>query len=114
MDIVTVDKLGRILLPKSLRQAMGLHAGARLLAIDVDGRLVLQAVDAETLLRQIREDLKGADVDRITRLVRDEVEHEAQAHIAQVLAGHQRPRGSDPTATAPDRKSRPRRDRSGR
>ena len=114
MEMLTVDKLGRILLPKALRDALGLRAGARLLAVELDGRLVLQAVDAETLLRQVRKDLQGTDVERITREIRDEVELEARAHIEEVLAGHKRPRGGDPTAAAPDRKSSPRRDRPGR
>ena len=38
---VTLDAQGRVLLPRPLRQALGLGPGARLVALVEDGRLVL-------------------------------------------------------------------------
>lgn len=38
---LTLDAQGRVLLPRPLRQALGLRPGARLVALVEDGRLVL-------------------------------------------------------------------------
>ncbi|MCH1927136.1 AbrB/MazE/SpoVT family DNA-binding domain-containing protein [Shewanella sp. C31] len=38
---LTLDAQGRVLLPRPLRQALGLGPGARLVALVEDGRLVL-------------------------------------------------------------------------
>ena len=59
---LTLDAQGRVLLPRPLRQALGLGPGARLVALVEDGRLVLTPWErleeelclAEELLRERR------------------------------------------------------------
>lgn len=50
----TVDERGRVLIPKSLRDHLGLTPGAPVEIVEEDGRLVLQrAVDAKEALRSL-------------------------------------------------------------
>jgi AbrB family looped-hinge helix DNA binding protein len=43
METVKVDKFGRVLLPKKVREALGVRAGETLTADVSEGKLVLQA-----------------------------------------------------------------------
>ncbi|HLF16184.1 MAG TPA: AbrB/MazE/SpoVT family DNA-binding domain-containing protein [Candidatus Thermoplasmatota archaeon] len=102
MEIVTLDRLGRILLPKPLREEMHLAAGSRLLAVQAGGKLVLQPFDADELARRIAAELKGVDIEAIQKQVRKEAEREARrwygAHAGRQRGGrrHQAPAAPDP------------------
>lgn len=100
MEFVTVDALGRILIPKSLRDQLHLKPGARLLAAAGDGKLVLKEMDLEALARQLHEELKGVDIDRIHREIKEESNREARAYIDAILGGRQRGGGRAQTPAA--------------
>lgn len=104
MDFVTVDALGRILLPKGLRDEMHLKAGSRLLAANLDGKLLLKPMDLKALAKQMHDELKGVDIDTIARNIRAEANREAADSIARILARHQHPGGGDPAPSSRHRK----------
>ncbi len=73
-DIVSVDRAGRIVIPKAIREAAGLDERARLLiAVTEGGRIVLQKLDVRTLADRLEKELEGKDVDAIARRVREEI-----------------------------------------
>ena len=73
-EVVSIDKAGRIVLPKSVRKAAGLDERAKLLITATErGRVVLQKLDVESLVRRLGKELKGKDIDAIVRKIREEV-----------------------------------------
>ncbi len=73
-DVVTVDRAGRVVIPKAIREAAGIDERAKLLiAVTEAGRIILQRLDVETLVARLEKELAGRDVDAIARRVREEV-----------------------------------------
>lgn len=73
-DIVAVDRAGRVVIPKAIREAAGIDERAKLLiAVTESGRIVLQKLDLETLRARLEKELAGKDVDAIARRVREEI-----------------------------------------
>ena len=59
-DIVAVDKAGRVVIPKAIREAAGIDERAKLLiAVTEAGRIVLQRLDVETVAARLEKDLVG-------------------------------------------------------
>lgn len=92
MEFVTVDKLGRILLPKALREELHIKPGTRLLAVPADGKLVLQEIDLEALAKQMAKEFEGVDIDRIARESRRQANLDAADAFERIL-GRREPRG---------------------
>ena len=62
--IVTMDRRGRILLPSAMRKKMDLQPGAKFLITGTAGQaLILVPLDVDTLVKRIREGMKGVDID---------------------------------------------------
>ncbi len=73
-DIVSVDKAGRIVIPKAIREAVSIEAGGKLLIATAGrDRIVLQKLDVESLASRLKKELAGKDVDGIVRRVREEI-----------------------------------------
>ena len=86
--VVTVDKAGRIAIPKEMRDAQGIEAGAQFLLVEgEEGLLWLQRLKPEDIARRLREELRGVPIDRIVRQVEKEANRIARARYP-VLARH--------------------------
>ena len=109
MDFVTVDALGRILLPKPLRDELHLKPGSRLLAAPVNGKLVLQEFDLKAWSKVLAKEFKGIDIERIARESRDLANREAAELIAGIRSGHERTGWRGPASSYKDGKLPPRR-----
>jgi len=73
--IVSIDKAGRIVIPKKIRDAQRIRPGSRfLLAKGPNGVLRLQRLDPDVMARQIREELRGIDLRPIISKVEAEIE----------------------------------------
>jgi len=73
-DIVAVDRAGRIVIPKAIREAAGIDERAKLLiAVTEAGRIVLQKLDVKTVAARLEKELAGRDVDAIARKIREEI-----------------------------------------
>jgi AbrB family looped-hinge helix DNA binding protein len=74
VEIVKVDKSGRIVIPGSIRRELGMEKGGQfLLSTWGKGRLLLQKLDAEPLAKQLEEELAGRDIGAVVRAVRKEI-----------------------------------------
>lgn len=76
---LTIDKFGRVVVPKPLRKRLGLKPGTELEAVDQAGGLLLRAVETRPAMvkvdglwvhRGVAD--AGADWDRVIQDVRDE------------------------------------------
>jgi AbrB family looped-hinge helix DNA binding protein len=73
-ELVSVDRAGRVVIPKAIRDAVGIGAGAKLLvAAAEEGRVVFQKLDVDAIASRLGKELTGKDVDAIVRKVREEI-----------------------------------------
>lgn len=73
-EIVAVDKAGRVVIPKAIREAAGIDGRAKLLiAVTEAGRIVLQRLDVESVAARLEKELAGRDIDAIAHRIRKEV-----------------------------------------
>ncbi|NOZ76361.1 MAG: AbrB/MazE/SpoVT family DNA-binding domain-containing protein [Euryarchaeota archaeon] len=78
-DVVTVDRAGRFVIPKTMREELGVEEGTKfLIAAARDGRLVLQKLDPKELAARLEEELKGIDIEAVVERVRREINEKAR------------------------------------
>ena len=86
-ELVSVDRAGRVVLPKAIRDALGIGEGTKLLvAVGEHGQLVLQKVDVEAIAGRLEKELAGKDVDAIVRKVRKEMKALARRRYPDLFA----------------------------
>ncbi|MDG6901186.1 MAG: AbrB/MazE/SpoVT family DNA-binding domain-containing protein [Nitrososphaerota archaeon] len=77
--VTTIDKAGRVVIPKEIRDKMGLKEDSTILVADSErGVMILKKLDIEELARRLRQELKGKDVESIARKVREESNERAR------------------------------------
>jgi len=72
-EIVEVDKSGRIVIPKKLREEIGIKAKTRLILTKRDGNLTLTPLDVDEIARRLEAELKDVDVEGIAQEIRREI-----------------------------------------
>lgn len=73
-ELVSIDGAGRIVIPKAIREAVGIDESTKLLIAVADhGRLILQKLDVEAVAGRLVREMAGKDVDAIVRKVRKEM-----------------------------------------
>ena len=71
--ITTIDKAGRVVIPKEIRERMNLKEDSALLVAETKGGvLILKKIDIKEIADRLRVELKGGDVDEIVRRVEEE------------------------------------------
>jgi len=74
MEIVNIDKFGRIVIPGTLRRKLKLNEGSKLLIADVkNDLLIIKKIKIEELAEQLEKDFKNIDIDNIVSKVRSDV-----------------------------------------
>jgi len=86
-ELVSVDRAGRIVIPKAIRDAAGIDERTQLLvAVGEHGRLVLQKVDVDALAGRLEKEMAGKDVDVVVRKVRKEMRALVRRRYPDLLA----------------------------
>ena len=72
-EIVKIDKSGRVVIPRGVRRELGIKKDDQLL-LSSHGKdqLLLQKLDVDSLVKGLKEELAGKDIDAIVRTVRKE------------------------------------------
>ena len=79
VTVVSIDKAGRIVIPKETRSAQKIRAGTKFLLVEGrDGRMWLQRLDADELARRIQQELEGVDIQPIVAKVKAEMDRLAR------------------------------------
>lgn len=91
VEVVVVDEKGRVVIPREVRERLGLSKGSRLLLVELDvDTIMLRKLDVkrilETIAREIRK--KGIDLEKIEREIEEEADKIAAKKIEDVLVGH--------------------------
>jgi len=68
--VATIDKAGRVVIPKEIRERMDLRADSALLVAETeDGAIIMKKLDIKEIADRLRGELKGKDLDEIARRV---------------------------------------------
>ena len=69
-SVTKIDKAGRVVIPKEIREKMGLAQDTTLLVTEAaDDIVVLKKLDVKGLASKLRQELKGVDVEGIAKRV---------------------------------------------
>ena len=84
MEVVVIDKKGRVVIPSYVRKKLNLKDGDRLLVLNIkDNIIVLKKIDVERILRDIAREVAeaGLDLEELTRGVEEEANRIAKKKI---------------------------------
>lgn len=71
--VTTIDKAGRVVIPKEIREKMHLEENSILLLAETDkDALILKKLDIRQIADRLRWELKGKDLDEMARKVEAE------------------------------------------
>lgn len=85
--VISVDRAGRLVIPKELREKLGVEKDTKFLVMSGEhGVLMLQKLDVEEIAARLEEELKGVDVDAIVREVRDEINEKARKRYPKLFS----------------------------
>ncbi len=74
MEIVNIDKSGRIVIPGAIRKKLKLNENSKLLIADVkNDLLVIKKINIEELAEQLEKDFKNIDIDTTAGKVRNDI-----------------------------------------
>lgn len=77
--VTKIDKAGRVVIPKEIRERTGLEEDSALLVMEAKGGVViLKKLDIEELARRLKQELKGKDVEAIAGRVEEESNERAK------------------------------------
>ena len=86
-EIVEVDKAGRIVLPKRLRDEMHIRERTRLILTKRGDKLILMRLDVDEIARRLEDELKGVDVEEIASSIRREINAKIAEEHPELPAG---------------------------
>lgn len=87
VEVVEVDRSGRIVIPKSMREELNIDEKTKLLMTKWgEGRILLQKLDVEELAKRLEEELKGRDIDAIAQHIRKETDERIKALYPETAA----------------------------
>jgi AbrB family looped-hinge helix DNA binding protein len=76
--VTTIDKAGRVVIPKEIRERMHLEENSTLLLAETgEDALILKKLDLHQIAARLREEVKGKNLDEIARRVEEESNEEA-------------------------------------
>ena len=86
MEIVNVDRSGRLVIPEFIRKKLHLSKEVPLLITEIDDdKILIKKLDRDDIEKRLREELSGIDIDKVAREVRAEVNEEAKKRYKSIL-----------------------------
>jgi AbrB family looped-hinge helix DNA binding protein len=86
MEITSIDKVGRVVLPKETRKRLGITEKTKFLVAEVkEDTIVLKKIDVETMAKRLEADLKDVDLTAIFRKVRDETNEKVRRAYPEIF-----------------------------
>ena len=86
-EIVSIDKAGRLVIPKSIRESLGIIGGTKfIMAVGGSGRIVLQKFNIDEIATRLEKETKGKDIDAIVKKIRKEMNEKLKKRYPGLLA----------------------------
>ncbi|MFH2110718.1 MAG: AbrB/MazE/SpoVT family DNA-binding domain-containing protein [Candidatus Bathyarchaeota archaeon] len=86
-EIVEVDKSGRIVLPKRLRDELGIRERTRLILMKRNGKITMMPLDVDEIARRLEKELEGMEVEEIAASIRREINAKIAKEHPELSAG---------------------------
>jgi len=86
-EIVEVDKSGRIVLPKRLRDELGIRERTRLILMKRNGKIIVMPLDVDEIARRLETELEGIEVEEIAASIRREINAKIAKEHPELSAG---------------------------
>jgi len=87
VEIIEVDKAGRIVLPKRLRDEMHIRERTRLILTRRGDKLILMRLDVDEIARRLETELEGIEVEEIAASIRREINAKIAKEHPELSAG---------------------------
>lgn len=86
MEIVNIDKSGRLVIPEFIRMKLHLDNEVPLLITDLDDdKIIIKKLNRDEIAKRLRAELQGVDIDKVTKEVRAEVNETAKKRYKSIL-----------------------------
>jgi bifunctional DNA-binding transcriptional regulator/antitoxin component of YhaV-PrlF toxin-antitoxin module len=86
MEIVNIDRSGRLVIPEFIRKKLHLSKEVPLLITEIDDdKILIKKLDRDDIKKRLREELGGIDIDKVASEVRAEVNEEAKKRYKSIL-----------------------------
>ena len=86
MEIVNIDRSGRLVIPEFIRKKLHLSKEVPLLITEIDDdKILIKKLDRDDIKKRLREELGGIDIDKVASGVRAEVNEEAKKRYKSIL-----------------------------
>jgi AbrB family looped-hinge helix DNA binding protein len=86
VEITSVDKAGRIVLPKETRGRLGINEKTKLLLAEVKGdTIILKKISVQEMAKQLEVDLKNVDLMSLFKKVRDETNEKVKRAYPEIF-----------------------------
>ncbi|MCX9014083.1 MAG: hypothetical protein OIN89_04690 [Candidatus Methanoperedens sp.] len=87
MEIVNIDKAGRIVIPGVLRKKLKLNENTKLLIADVKNDiLIIKKINIEELAEQLEKDFKNIKIDAIVGKVQSDIKEKIRERHPSVFS----------------------------
>lgn len=86
MEIVNIDKSGRLVIPEFIRKKLHITKNIPLLITEIDDdKILIKKLDRDEIEKRLKDELKGLDLDKIAYDVRNEINEVAKKRYASIL-----------------------------
>jgi len=86
MEIINIDKAGRIVIPGAIRKKLKLNEGSKLLIADVDNDiLIIKKIKIEELAEQLERDFNNIDIDEVVGKAQSDIKEKIKTKHPSVF-----------------------------
>ena len=86
-EVISIDDSGRLVIPKSIRDSLGITGGDRFILTEGDhGRLLLQKFDIEEIAARLEDETRGKNIDALVNRIRKEMNEKIKKRYTDALA----------------------------
>lgn len=86
MEIITIDKAGRLIIPASIRKKMAIDDGTKFLVVNLDNKIILEKLDRKEIAKRLQEELKDVDIDSIAHQIEAEMNERIREERKNILS----------------------------
>ncbi len=85
-EVISIDDSGRLVIPKSVRESLGIIGGDKFIITEGEhGRLLLQKLNIEEIVARLQDETKGKDIDAIVKKIRKEMNEKLKKRYPDIF-----------------------------